>query len=58
MAKRKLPKRPRKPKANASLQTWQNFDQRVKDWKKKCSDIINGQKKKNALVKKYQSANW
>lgn len=51
--KRKLPKKPRKPKASAGLSTWQNFDERVKNWKKKCSDITNGHKKKEALVKKY-----
>lgn len=52
---RKLPKRPRKPKASASLQTWMNFENRYKAWQKKCSDIKNAKKKKESLIKKYSS---
>jgi len=52
MAK-KLPKKPRKPKASASLKSWENFDTRMKNWHKKCSDIKNGAKKKESLMKKY-----
>lgn len=52
MAK-KLPKKPRKPKASASFNTWQNFDIRFKAWEKKCSDIKNAVKKKETLIKKY-----
>lgn len=52
MAK-KLPKKPRKPKTSASLASWEKFDQRMKDWQKKCSDIKNGAKKKETLIKKY-----
>ncbi len=53
MAKRKLPKKPRKPKTSASLRTWENFDTRYKAWEKKVSDIKNGHKRKETLIKKY-----
>ena len=49
----KLPKKPRKPKASASLATWERFDQRVKDWHKKVADKKNAKKKKETLIKKY-----
>lgn len=54
MAK-KLPKKPRKPKTSASYATWERFNQRVSNWKKKCSDIINAKKKKETLIKKFSS---
>lgn len=50
---RKLPKKPRKPRASAGFNTWANFDARYKAWQKKCSDIQNAKKKKETLVKKY-----
>ncbi len=53
MAKRKLPKKPKKPKASATLKSWEAYDQRYKDWEKKCSDIKKGFTKKESLVKKY-----
>lgn len=60
MASRKLPKAPKKPKASASLNTWLRFEERVKDWKKRCSDIEKAKNKKkadkarrNAIVRKY-----
>lgn len=53
MASKKLPKKPKKPKASASFATWQKFDERFKQWERKCSDIKNAVKKKEALVKKY-----
>ena len=49
----KLPKKPRKPKASASLSTWERFDQRVKDWRKKVSDKKSAKSKKETLIKKY-----
>ncbi len=55
MASKKLPKKPRKPRASASLTTWQKFEQRVKDWHKKCSDIKNAKSKKANIIKKYSS---
>ncbi len=53
MAKRKIPKAPKKPRASASLSTWERYDQRVKDWHKKVSAIHHAEKKKSSLVKKY-----
>lgn len=50
---RKLPKAPKKPKASASPQTWSNFEDRVKDWRKKCKDIMASKKKKETIMKKY-----
>jgi hypothetical protein len=55
MATRKLPKKPKRPRASASIGTWQRFDDRYKAWERKCSDIRNGHKKKETLVKKYAS---
>lgn len=52
MAK-KLPKKPKKPRAGAPFTTWQKFDERYKMWERKCSDIKNAVKKKEALIKKY-----
>lgn len=52
MAK-KLPKKPRKPRASASFTAWENFDRRYKAWQKKCTDIKNSHKRKETLVKKY-----
>jgi len=51
----KLPKKPKKPRASASLTTWQNFEGRYKAWQKKCSDIKNAKKRKESLIKKYSS---
>lgn len=53
MAKKKLPKKPKKPKANATLKSWEGYDARYKAWEKKCSDIKNGAKKRETLIKKY-----
>ena len=52
MAKR-LPKKPRKPKASASVAAWERFDARVHDWKMKVSHIHSQAKKKEHLMKKY-----
>lgn len=49
----KLPKKPKKPRASASFTTWQRFDERMKLWQKKCSDIKSAKTKKAALIKKY-----
>lgn len=53
MAKHKLPKKPKKPKASASLKSWEMFDERYKAWERKCTEIKNGRKKKETLIKKY-----
>lgn len=55
MAKRKLPKKPKRPKASATVTSWQKFDERYKAWERKCSNIKNGHKKKESLVKKYST---
>lgn len=55
MAKRKLPKKPKKPRASASVQTWMRFEDRVRAWQKKCNEIKAGFKKKESLIKKYSS---
>jgi hypothetical protein len=54
--KRKLPKHPKKPKASASLGTWERYDMRVKDWHKRCNEILAEKKKKETLIKKYSSS--
>lgn len=51
MARRK-PKRPRAPKQSAGLQTWQNYDNRLGDWNKKCNQIDSDKKKKSDLIEK------
>lgn len=55
MAKRKLPKKPKKPRASAGLASWMRFDERVKDWRKKCSEIKSGEKRLATIIKKYAS---
>ena len=52
MAK-KYPKKPRKPKASASLKVWENFEKRMKEWEKKCRDIDANVKKKEKIRNKY-----
>lgn len=54
MAKAKrYPKHPKKPKASATLRSWENYDIRVKDWHKRCSEIDQEKRRKETLVKKY-----
>lgn len=50
---KKLPKRPRKPKASAPLKSWQKFDERMRQWQAKVNAIKNAQKTKESLIKKY-----
>lgn len=52
----KLPKKPKAPKASASLQTWENYNTRVKAWEKKVSGIESDKKKKAALIAKARRA--
>jgi len=49
----KLPKAPKRPKRSASLQTWERYDVRVNDWRKKVSDKQAAIRKKNTLIEKY-----
>lgn len=50
----KKPKRPKKPKMSASPATWQRFDERMKDWEKRCREIDSDKKKKESIMKKYR----
>lgn len=50
----KKPKRPKKPKASASLESWKKFEERLKDWNKRCNEIDSDKKKKEAMIKKYR----
>jgi len=52
----KLPKAPKRPKASASLATWEKFDQRVKDYDKKVREIKSNASKKANLIKKTTAA--
>lgn len=54
MAK-KLRKYPKKPKTSASLAVWQRYDERCKAVDSYNREIIAGEKKKQALVKKHQN---
>lgn len=49
----KTPKKPKKPKMSSSPSVWERFDQRMKDWTKKCNDIKSAKKKKESIIKKY-----
>lgn len=55
MAKKKMPKRPKRPKASAGLTTWENYSHRVKEWEHKCSKIHSDHKKKESLMNKFKS---
>lgn len=50
----KYPKKPKRPKASASLKTWENYDSRMKAWAKKCKEIDAAKNKKETIRKKYQ----
>lgn len=50
----KKPKRPKKPKNSASVSSWERYNQRVKEWDKKCKGIDSDKKKKENLIKKYR----
>ena len=50
----KKPKRPKKPKMSASPTAWQRFDERMKDWEKRCREIDSDKKKKESIMKKYR----
>lgn len=54
--KKKLPKKPRKPRASAPLSSWLKFDAKMHAWHKKVSEIKSGEKKREQLIKKYAHA--
>lgn len=49
----KLPKKPKKPKASASITTWERFDARMKEWHKRVAAAKSAVSKKASLIKKY-----
>lgn len=61
--KPKLTSLPKRPKANASVSVWENYEKRCKDvqklnrdklanWKKACEQIKSGTKKKEQIQKR------
>lgn len=52
MAARKYPKKPKMPKASASLAVWEGFQDRLKEWRKKCAAIDAAKAQKEADKKK------
>lgn len=57
MAKaKKQPKAPKKPKESAPLSSWENYEDKKKEWKKKCADIKSKAAKKKALIAKLKKA--
>ena len=51
---RKKPRKPKRPKASASLATWQRYDDRMKDWQKRVKEWENEPKKKDAIRRKWR----
>jgi len=51
MAK-KYPKAPKRPKRSASLRTWENYNKRHAEWRKRCSQIDSERKRKENLMNK------
>jgi hypothetical protein len=51
----KLTKAPKRPKASASIATWERFEARKKDHAKKVAEIQNAAKKKIAIMKRTAS---
>ncbi len=52
---KKLPKKPKKPAQKASVNAWKKFDERYKNWEKKCASIKSEKGEKEKLIKKYAS---
>lgn len=52
----KLPKKPKSPKQSASYDTWKRYEERVKEWKKKCAKIESDKKAKKALIGRLSKA--
>ena len=55
MAKLKMPKKPRKPKANASVATKEAFLKRYAEWQKECNRRKALNKKSETLTKRIAS---
>lgn len=54
MAHKKHPKKPKAPKASASLSVWERYEQRVNEWKKKCTQIDADERKRKSLINKFK----
>ena len=54
--KRSLPKKPKAPKASASIETWKKYAERVKAWEAKVKAKTEPLKKKKALINQIRSA--
>lgn len=52
--RRKLPKRPKKPKVSSSLRVWENYGKRLADWQKKLNKIQADRKRKQQIIDKYR----
>jgi hypothetical protein len=52
----KLPKKPKQPRVSSSLTTWENYQKRVSDWKKKLARIEADKRKKKSLIEKARRA--
>lgn len=46
-----LPKKPKSPKASASVGVWERYNQRLTDWEKRIKEIQNAKNKKATLMK-------
>jgi len=49
----KKPKMPKRPKRSSGIEVWKRYDQRVADWKRKCSKIETDKKTKERLIQKH-----
>lgn len=54
MAKLKMPAKPRKPKANASIAVKENYLKRYAEWSKECNRRKALNKKSETLTKRIQ----
>lgn len=48
----KLPKKPKQPKKSASLNTWKNYEERMKDWERKVKDKLKPAIEKEKIRRK------
>ena len=48
----RLPKAPKKPKRNASIQVMENYIARRRDWEKRVNAALSNERKREALIRK------
>jgi len=48
----RLPKKPKAPKAGASMETWKNYDRRLTEHQKKVAQIKRDRQSKKSLIAK------